>query len=438
MKFTPVINVLYLDSQIKMTSYSILEDKRTTVCNLITFSGFSITGVEVCASEETFNRELGEQYALAKAKQKLVEHEIYYQRKKFLEDQFNLFLKKEEAEKQTDDKPTVNPPSLINSDFMAKLKQIVKEAAASFPHDKTLVKKTIDSFIREQSPNICDLARVVYENKLRLEEVARSFLKEQETEKQTNDNNTVNTSSIMNSDFMARLDEVIKKVVKNNQHNKMPVKENIDLLNNGLDNVPFLYPNKLDLKRFPLLNDDKIKNIDQSLITFKNPNIDIEATDKQHFINKLKVMFFITLLEKEQENLNTSFDDAVSRAEKIVSANPLPTDPANKEVTSKPNHFEPPSIADYLNSRENNPDFIDFLKALSNNKIGINIEAPTLEEYKECLDKMKIFFEDEPKQGIVDGNVENTEKPKGYYFKEFSSITKKQMSLLLAILALKK
>ena len=66
-----------IDAKIKDAKFTILEDGRTTICNLYLENGFTVRGESSCVSKDNFNKNIGEQIALENAKNKVWELEGY-------------------------------------------------------------------------------------------------------------------------------------------------------------------------------------------------------------------------------------------------------------------------------------------------------------------------------------------------------------------------
>ena len=66
-----------IDVKIKDAKFTVLEDGRTTICNLYLENGFTVRGESVCVSKENFNKDTGEKIALENAKNKVWELEGY-------------------------------------------------------------------------------------------------------------------------------------------------------------------------------------------------------------------------------------------------------------------------------------------------------------------------------------------------------------------------
>ena len=66
-----------INTKIKDAKFTILEDGRTTICNLYLENGFTVRGESACVSKENFNKDIGEQIALENAKEKVWELEGY-------------------------------------------------------------------------------------------------------------------------------------------------------------------------------------------------------------------------------------------------------------------------------------------------------------------------------------------------------------------------
>ena len=67
-----------IDAKIKDAKFTVLEDGRTTICNLYLENGFTVRGESACVSKENFNKDIGEQIALKNAKEKVWELEGYF------------------------------------------------------------------------------------------------------------------------------------------------------------------------------------------------------------------------------------------------------------------------------------------------------------------------------------------------------------------------
>ena len=66
-----------IDAKIKDVKFTVLEDGRTTICNLYLENGFTVRGESSCVSKDNFNKDIGEQIALENAKNKVWELEGY-------------------------------------------------------------------------------------------------------------------------------------------------------------------------------------------------------------------------------------------------------------------------------------------------------------------------------------------------------------------------
>lgn len=66
-----------INAKIKDAKFTILEDGRTTICNLYLENGFTVRGESACVSKENFNKSIGEQIAFENAKEKVWELEGY-------------------------------------------------------------------------------------------------------------------------------------------------------------------------------------------------------------------------------------------------------------------------------------------------------------------------------------------------------------------------
>lgn len=66
-----------IDAKIKDAKFTILEDGRTTICNLYLENGFTVRGESSCVNKDNFSKDIGEQIALENAKNKVWELEGY-------------------------------------------------------------------------------------------------------------------------------------------------------------------------------------------------------------------------------------------------------------------------------------------------------------------------------------------------------------------------
>ena len=66
-----------IDAKTKDAKFTVLEDGRTTICNLYLENGFTVRGESACVSKDNFNKDIGEQIALENAKNKVWELEGY-------------------------------------------------------------------------------------------------------------------------------------------------------------------------------------------------------------------------------------------------------------------------------------------------------------------------------------------------------------------------
>lgn len=66
-----------INAKIRDAKFTILEDGRTTICNLYLENGFTVRGESACVSKENFNQTIGEQIAFENAKEKVWELEGY-------------------------------------------------------------------------------------------------------------------------------------------------------------------------------------------------------------------------------------------------------------------------------------------------------------------------------------------------------------------------
>ncbi len=66
-----------IQSKIKQTTYTLLPDGRTTVCQITLENGFTVNGSSACVVKEEYNQALGEKYAFEKAFDNIWELEGY-------------------------------------------------------------------------------------------------------------------------------------------------------------------------------------------------------------------------------------------------------------------------------------------------------------------------------------------------------------------------
>ena len=81
----PTVTVSEIQAKIKSSEYYILNDGRTTMCQLTLENGFTVLGESSCVSPENFNKALGEKYAFEKAADKIWELEGYLLKQKLYE-----------------------------------------------------------------------------------------------------------------------------------------------------------------------------------------------------------------------------------------------------------------------------------------------------------------------------------------------------------------
>lgn len=66
-----------IDAKIKDAKFTVLEDGRTTICNIYLENGFTVRGESACVSKDNFNKDIGEKIALENAKNKVWKLEGY-------------------------------------------------------------------------------------------------------------------------------------------------------------------------------------------------------------------------------------------------------------------------------------------------------------------------------------------------------------------------
>ena len=67
----PRITPEYVDAQIVGEQYYVFPGTTVTVCCLRLYNGFSVIGESACASQENFDREIGERIARENARRKI-------------------------------------------------------------------------------------------------------------------------------------------------------------------------------------------------------------------------------------------------------------------------------------------------------------------------------------------------------------------------------
>lgn len=67
----PRITPEYVDAQIVGEQYYVFPGTTVTVCCLTLYNGFSVIGESACASQENFDREIGERIARENARRKI-------------------------------------------------------------------------------------------------------------------------------------------------------------------------------------------------------------------------------------------------------------------------------------------------------------------------------------------------------------------------------
>jgi hypothetical protein len=60
-----------IESKIKDKKFTILEDGKTTICNIYLENGFTVRGESACVDVSNFNKEIGEEIAFKNAKEKI-------------------------------------------------------------------------------------------------------------------------------------------------------------------------------------------------------------------------------------------------------------------------------------------------------------------------------------------------------------------------------
>ena len=66
-----------IHNKIKNTTYTLLPDGRTTVCQATLENGFTVIGTSACVVKEEYNQALGEKYSFEKAVDNIWELEGY-------------------------------------------------------------------------------------------------------------------------------------------------------------------------------------------------------------------------------------------------------------------------------------------------------------------------------------------------------------------------
>ena len=60
-----------IESKIKDKKFTVLEDGKTTICNIYLENGFTVRGESACVDPSNFNKEIGEKISFENAKDKV-------------------------------------------------------------------------------------------------------------------------------------------------------------------------------------------------------------------------------------------------------------------------------------------------------------------------------------------------------------------------------
>ena len=60
-----------IEAKIKDKKFTVLEDGRTTICNIYLENGFTVRGESACVDPSNFNKEIGEKISFENAKNKV-------------------------------------------------------------------------------------------------------------------------------------------------------------------------------------------------------------------------------------------------------------------------------------------------------------------------------------------------------------------------------
>lgn len=65
------ITIEDIEAKIKDKKFTVLEDGKTTICNIYLENGFTVRGESSCVDISNFNKEIGEEIAFKNAKEKI-------------------------------------------------------------------------------------------------------------------------------------------------------------------------------------------------------------------------------------------------------------------------------------------------------------------------------------------------------------------------------
>lgn len=91
-------------AKIKDCKFTVLEDGRTTICNLYLENGFTVRGESSCVDPENFDKEIGERIAKERAVDKVWELEGYLLQEELYRTPKDFLDRMELEEKQLDEK----------------------------------------------------------------------------------------------------------------------------------------------------------------------------------------------------------------------------------------------------------------------------------------------------------------------------------------------
>lgn len=79
------VTVADMQAKVKSSTFVLLADGRTTVCQITLENGYTVTGTSSCVSKDNYNQALGEKYAYEKAFEEIWELEGYLLRQRRFE-----------------------------------------------------------------------------------------------------------------------------------------------------------------------------------------------------------------------------------------------------------------------------------------------------------------------------------------------------------------
>lgn len=85
----PTVTTSDILAKIKETTYTLLPDGRTTICQITLANGYTIIGKSACVCVENYNQALGEKYAFEDATSKIWELEGYLLKEQLYRESFS-------------------------------------------------------------------------------------------------------------------------------------------------------------------------------------------------------------------------------------------------------------------------------------------------------------------------------------------------------------